>query len=389
MDSVQGSLYKKHPTTGNMTELRIAEDDVWVDELPSPAEAKLGKRYIYPGNPSTKIIGALQPDHDYTESVNHYVNDSTPWPVPKDGYVYCEGTAGGANTTFTVMINGKPVRKWPTFAGGQAGGEVEVYQGQLVNILSSVAGATGLRISYIPPRMTLFPDMIKNIVRSNELLTMGPPDYKNMESINRISTNGGTWTVIRDGYVCVQVTASTSDQSVLHIINGHIVGTGMGDIGTPDRGVTSVYAVKKDDVVKLATQTGSYFGSSFCFFVPPVLNPPVYFESFPMLDYSTVEQETGRRDVNGKMIYQRSFVWNNPATIPTQWQTLVTTGLPSQTPILKRECTVQSNEMSLGRIAFDFELLGINTSGELRGYRATPASPAIANTGFITIWYTK
>lgn len=100
------------------------------------------------------------------------------------------------------------------------------------------------------------------------------PDYANAETINRIPTNNGTWTVERDGYIHVEAqrTASAGGQYIHAelIINGYPM-----MISTLDKAynastlrVEGVYQVAKGDVVQLNVVGLGTFKSCACFFIP-------------------------------------------------------------------------------------------------------------------------
>jgi len=87
------------------------------------------------------------------------------------------------------------------------------------------------------------------------------PDYDNVELINRISTNGGTWTVDRDGYVCAQ--AQSGGNSVAFYVNDLVVIYGSGNGGTG-----GIIAVSKGDVVKIWSGP-NVAHSILCYYIPP------------------------------------------------------------------------------------------------------------------------
>jgi hypothetical protein len=148
--------------------------------------------------------------------------------------------------------------------------------------------------------------------RANSLLTMGPPNYSAIETTNRITTEGGTWTVDRDGYVAVLIQNLTAGYSAICAINGKWVGRAFSGVGTGAAGDvqamhTGVHQVCKGDVVKLLVDDGTANTNMYCYYIPPVINPPLYVTGMPILSYSTAEQDTGIKWYNGKTIYQKSF----------------------------------------------------------------------------------
>ncbi len=89
------------------------------------------------------------------------------------------------------------------------------------------------------------------------------PDYAKAETINRISTNGGTWTVDRDGYVyCWGIITTNGTTSIL--INEKIVAIS----GMPiNNQFGTTLPVTVGDVVKIAVDTG--FVNCSCYYIPP------------------------------------------------------------------------------------------------------------------------
>jgi hypothetical protein len=112
------------------------------------------------------------------------------------------------------------------------------------------------------------------------------PDYANMETINRISTNNGTWTVDRNGFVlCTWHSTNTANAGVFinNIwVNGGFVG------GSSSVGTKSVHAVKIGDVVRLTIEgTIAVWGLS-CYFIPPVINiQPLPEQADYIVDFAT------------------------------------------------------------------------------------------------------
>jgi hypothetical protein len=95
------------------------------------------------------------------------------------------------------------------------------------------------------------------------------PNYSAQEGINRISTNNGTWTVDRNGYVLVSIMANVVG-SALCSINGKWVGQAYsGTSAGAQAFMRNVYPVKVGDVVKLWADAGTP-EHIFCYYIPPV-----------------------------------------------------------------------------------------------------------------------
>jgi hypothetical protein len=99
--------------------------------------------------------------------------------------------------------------------------------------------------------------------------TMGPPDYSNMESTNRINTNNGTWTVDRDGYVRIGYTPASANWAGLE--TGAMILKMTGLSASANLTFRDVLTVSKDTILGL---TGVLNGNPTsgtppeCFFIP-------------------------------------------------------------------------------------------------------------------------
>jgi hypothetical protein len=108
---------------------------------------------------------------------------------------------------------------------------------------------------------------------------MGPPDYVKQETINRITTNNGTWTADRDGYVSCRVEGGTDTVGYLPnvqiFINGKVAvhESGGSSQGSNRASASATLPVKKGDIVRfnLYVDAAASF-QSFCYFIPPAHN---------------------------------------------------------------------------------------------------------------------
>jgi hypothetical protein len=106
-------------------------------------------------------------------------------------------------------------------------------------------------------------DSFRNSIMGAFSDSMGPPDYANQESINRINTNGGTWTSQNDGYVvCTGFSAGTNQASVS--VNG--VQVFMGYITGANSRFSWLIRISKSNVVSIQSPGGT----PSCYFIPPL-----------------------------------------------------------------------------------------------------------------------
>jgi hypothetical protein len=231
-----------------------------------------------------------------------------------------ESSTAGAISTTELLINGNMVNRSvydPTSVLGDFYyGLQPVSAGDRVRVAiwtsKSVITWTSQNVScyFLPPKVVA---MQATPAMANALTTMGPPNYSAMEGTNRITVNNGTWTVDRNGYVMVSLQADVGVGAVC-TINGKAASTayaGGSGIGT----LRNVFPVKIGDVVRLYVDSGTanYIG---CFFIPPVVNPPLYVDGAALLSYSTEEQDTGTKWIDGKSIWQRTFGVTTASLIP-------------------------------------------------------------------------
>jgi hypothetical protein len=122
--------------------------------------------------------------------------------------------------------------------------------------------------------------MILNDLCESMLMLWLSPDYRNQETVNRISTNNGEWVADRNGYVnCMLVTqanAAGAWTQIMIIINGKQVDL-RHDENKIINGFTqlrSVLSVRKSDVVKFEIMNVGTTGSTvriqslLCNFIP-------------------------------------------------------------------------------------------------------------------------
>jgi len=97
------------------------------------------------------------------------------------------------------------------------------------------------------------------------------PDYSRIESVNRISTNNGTWTADRTGFVIcgIYFTAATTRGGGLYFyINGNLI---FADTiyNTTGHNIRRLIPVKKGNVVRFEFLNSSGSFNITCYFIPP------------------------------------------------------------------------------------------------------------------------
>lgn len=91
------------------------------------------------------------------------------------------------------------------------------------------------------------------------------PDYANIETVNRITANNGTWTADRNGYVRLIINTFQT-QGTYFYINDVAVFRVSASTGTYQN---VIVPVSEGDVVKISTTSTINSGGIGCHFIPP------------------------------------------------------------------------------------------------------------------------
>ena len=196
---------------------------------------------------------ALAPDYSNMESTNRISTNNGSWTADRDGWVWLFATGAGYQpTTDNIMsyvdfyMGGALAYTIPvTCASGVAGGYLSIRHGYILPITKGdtvriyVYSYTGT--TQIPLRFnTALPYTALSIqcrFIPSKVIEVAPPapvglmpDYGSMESTNRISTNNGSWTADRDGYVFLRTDGGgvqpNTDEGwccIQYFINGKMV----------------------------------------------------------------------------------------------------------------------------------------------------------------------
>ena len=150
-----------------------------------------------------------------------------------------------------------------------------------------------------------------NTLVNNAQFAVNIPDYANIESTNRITTNGGSWTADRNGFVFGSVSIGSINNPGYVASNLNINGKQISYKIDANPIVTAalyhpILPVKKGDVIYLVYTGGNGFVGTLSTdlrFIPPVaIQAPTVNETF-----STTEIDTGKKWIDGKAIYRRAF----------------------------------------------------------------------------------
>ncbi|MDR1876129.1 MAG: hypothetical protein LBQ84_00750 [Flavobacteriaceae bacterium] len=201
------------------------------------------------------------------------------------------------------------------------------------------------------------------------------PDYANQETINRISTVSGTWTVDRVGFINARFDQGNASWR----IDGK-------DLGNNHSEPNKIFIpVMPKNVVSMSVNSGSPT-NIYCFFIPPKLVqklPPIIVEGNG--SYSYDEIETNETWVDGSTIYKKTFYRSN--NLPASTTENIAHGITNLGIIIDAKLVFRtSNNTSWGigpekyiGIYVDSTNIAINLSSTY-----TTPSPH-----YVTIWYTK
>ena len=216
----------------------------------------------------------IMPDYANIETINRMPTVDTVWTADRDGFVKVTLTYQGSafiSTSVSLRINGIQV--------GLANGDptqpivdiLPIRKGDVFTATQTVGNWTST-VHYIPPRP--FVNVINDI-----------PDYANIETINRISTNEGTWTVDRDGFVRCQMRAISNRTDIVSmgiefIVNNQIIAYSRSPVTAQSlpKELASTFPVKRGDTVQIkGTGTQATFPTITCHYIPPhtIVHPTI------------------------------------------------------------------------------------------------------------------
>jgi hypothetical protein len=290
----------------------------------------------------------VAPDYPALDETPAMSEIGTPWVADRDGYlrvlVYARIASAAAGSTaqlsFMAGMPGYSVGQSQTLLRSKTAvspgvgtdivlcGTVQITRGHqyLVNpILSGTITLdpdnTHVFINHVPPAYkSVFPAQ----VTADYMNVAMTPDYANQESLNRISTDNGTWIADRTGFVSTLISGfNTAGQGAIigrvYVGNRLVRQQTSHFLNNQDQSL-EMYAltpVAKGDTVRLTINLWEdpvlVDGSFRCYFIPPKFTEaqaPVIVSPLP--SYSAAEQATGERWVDGRPIYRRTYNCGTP-----------------------------------------------------------------------------
>jgi hypothetical protein len=244
---------------------------------------------------------------------------------------------------------------------------------------------------YIPPKFTQ--PLAPVVAGENPFLVT--PDYANQEATSRVSTTG--WTVEKPGFVTVNVITQGPSSQVYIYINDKVVISAFANLKTYTDNNGGIFPVVAGDIVRF---TGGISGT-YCYFIPPkftMIPRPIAEYGFdeslvekPVMVYDPIDGTSHqKRDVNGNLIYERSWKGYVAATAAgVACDTIMEPNFPGQ-PIEFHgrfyDGAYVSMPVPLSGIGFE---CAIYNNGDLHLVTKSPYARA-ANSGYaITVTYTR
>ena len=231
--------------------------------------------------------GIFVPDYANMETINRISTNHGTWVVDRDGFIRAGGSTS-ANGRVYVSIDGQPTDT-RNLIGYSATAILPVKAGQTVSIEVDQGVFVAAYCYFIPPVTVIVPT-------ATEMAWV--PDYANVESTNRITSNGGTWTSDRDGFVIAILfgSATANGQNANHTfsIDGNTVFSDVIPNAATGAGITTtrLMVVKKGQTVKLEHAGTVPYAAISCRFVPPVAVLPPTVDTSAFLTVHAATDET-------------------------------------------------------------------------------------------------
>jgi hypothetical protein len=221
------------------------------------------------------------------------------------------------------------------------------------------------------------------------------PDYANIESTNRIDAIGVQWTADRTGFVFVGFLADPGAgqyRRMIVKINGKDVWLNFSSAALGGLGWhwSTILPIAKDDVIELAGDNSMSSPSYFCRFIPPkfitVQAPNII---APLPSYSLDEQATGETWIDGKPIYRKSILWNNPVTIEGESDTGFSAPSDIDAILDTKLSFRRTNPIADGNIKCCLPVPGYISAAHHFSFYAPEPFDAVPNESVLTYTYTR
>jgi hypothetical protein len=271
---------------------------------------------LEPYKTNLKLLG--QPDYSKQETINRISTNNGTWTVDRDGYIFLyirtQANDAGAWIYGGLYINDKPILEHATphtmyKDGDRVSRDVFlVSKGDIVRVTLQNIGTTGttsrvttIICNFIPAKNVDIPFVITgaDLVSSNdvgkvkidpdtkEMIVNGDvgsgsntdntfiiePDLSKRETINRITTNNGTWTADRNGFVFLSVWGGATEGTQCTAYKNNEYYHSIGSYPGTGGNLVCIMPVTIGDIVKLVfkdTNNGAISNTGTqCFFIPP------------------------------------------------------------------------------------------------------------------------
>jgi hypothetical protein len=261
------------------------------------------------------IAYVMMPDYSNMGTQKLLTSGSSTYTFPKSGFIYADIILLGGVMARVIKINGNDVARFDVNVATDASlttlipvkkGDVLSWGGNWHNLN---------RIVFIPP-LLVKKELPVHIDTTDEYAHyLVVPDYANMETTNRLTAYGQTWTVQQTGFIVATYGNTNGGYGGNILINDKKVASVCDSSSSWNK---SLVPVKKGDVVKI---TGSQYGNTEieCYFIPPILVE----KELPRVvekngSYSLSEVRTDDKWTDGKWIYRKTIVGVWPSSTGNQ-----------------------------------------------------------------------
>jgi hypothetical protein len=285
-------------------------------------------------------LGPWAPDYAHLEGTNRITTNNGTWTADRDGFVRVTIQAMTNASALCAIDNAIVGQNYsgtdPAHSQAFLSDVYPVSVGNVVKLYVDAGSATNISCRFIPPKPSALGADLSLV---NSLLTLGPPNFSMTGLVAHRPdvplVGGGTmealdWTADREGYVIGEwhgdgtQSPNVGNAWYREVMMVNSVTVSAHFIWPASVGTTSTYVelfrmhgvvpVKKGQLVRLELATSdSHTFSSLApglkiYFIPPVINPPLYVPGQPLVSYSTRSQDTGVKWLDGKAIYQQTFI---------------------------------------------------------------------------------